>query len=564
MNDDVLLSNTATGVGVGIGDAFALGLVAWKDAIDRWISALHLYARETGDTGPQLLGGRWPAAGRLIEQTANEIPTLDEAGRKSASDLFAALVAIGDAYDNSCHRLDAATDVYLDPNVRSAVASGMSLTYSENLASLVAAVRTAAAEAKTRQHSVTQNAAAAGATFADSLSAGGVSDVYGRSPVHGGVATELYMGVLICLHSPQAEAMLEAAKDTALGGLLDTREAAEIDSRTLAEYHPLQAMGYYSSPSAATDAPTVDLTLPQARSTTRYDLAPLIDRRRAQSFGPLATTVNGLGYRLVERLRTINVEPLTTRSHANTGTRGLTIVDGPILVSTDGGRSTHALGGGKQIWAPFAGAKPRVGLYADASEAIILDRLRNEWEAGWGPDLRLRYETAIGNKVIPPGDCDTGTLVNALVAEFEKVYDAAPPVSVHEFRALVVPDTAGPDTYICAAVAQVGTRVLDGRLRSALYISSPRVPYADLERESRLTQMVHVLDPRGAAPEIRRRIGDAFRPDADPFTLTGIRRKETLMRLFRRFASESMGDTPSICSPPSLKLYAASASALAV
>lgn len=106
-----------------------------------------------------------------------------------------------------------------------------------------------------------------------------------------------------------------------------------------------------------------------------------------------------------------------------------------------------------------------------------------------------------------------------------------------------------------AAVSRVGASAVQGRLRAALATSLPRVPYSELEREAWLTQAVLAQD---AYRKLFARICSRFTADSELFELPPERRKDALLRAFRRIAAAAVGDEPVDCAPPTLKMYAAS------
>jgi len=548
-------------------------LTAWRTALGGLAAALRDYVREAGDSGPRALGSRWAAAVRELAAAEDSLPDDPAPPADGPADPLANLMAAGDAFEGAMLRLEEAAVVILDPNVQHAISAGMSRTYSDNVRSLLRAIAAAREATLAGRRGALAAATPAGAALAAGLSAAAVAAAYGRAaqqgdPQRGGVATELYVSALLCLGSPAAAALLGSAKDAALGGAADTRAAAEADTEALAEYHPCQAMGYApvlsAAPKGADGRGAVDISFPQARLAVSYDLAPLIDRRRALEYGPVAPATSGLNYRLVERFRTIRSEPVAAPAGPVAAPAGPVaepagrpaFIEGPLLVTADGGATVHRLGPAAGEWAPFAGAQPRVARYADASAAVILDRLRAEREAGWGEQMRAEYEAAVDSGLIPSGETSADAVADALAGEFERAYDAAPPADAREFRDLAVPETPRPGDYISAAVARLTGGALSARLRSALAQPSPRTPYAVVEREGRISQAILTLD---VARGLWRRLKDAFWVDDEAFALPPVKRKETLLRHYRRLAADAAGAAPIYCAPPSLKLWAAGA-----
>jgi hypothetical protein len=495
----------------------------------------------------------------------------------------------GDAVEARARTLEEVAETAADPNVRAAAAAGMSRTYSESLGVLGRAAGEAAQAARARKAEALVAAGKAGRGLGDPEA---LAEAFGPGATRGAFATELYTGALLCLalrgapgEREAALAQLELAKDRVFGLGADSLAAAAADTRALAEYHPTQAMCYtplaweedapakglpgdteppetseYSEPEPL--PPALDLALPRARVAVRYDLAPLLDRRRAVAFGPVAPVTAGLSYRLVERLRTIRADPIPAAAGppGTPGVRGVVEAPGVLRVTTDRGRTTSVVSGpAGEWWAPFAGARPRVEQYAAASVAVILQGVRAERAAGWTETIREEFEAGVRAGTVPAGDCGEDAIIGALAEEFGKAYDRAPPDSPGEFLALVIGDGPGPGGaggYVSAAVARVGFGMLRARLAATLAAPTARVPYAVLEREMCTTQAVAAM---AASQKVWRRLRAAFRPaDAETCALAPDRKRPSLIALFRRIATDALADTTVACVPPSLKLFAAS------
>jgi hypothetical protein len=554
--------------------AFVRCLGLWRAALRKWAATLGAFAREVGESGARAAGSRWPAAGGQLAEAVKGLGSADiavpEGAAAVAPDRVTALMDASDAAEAAARALEGVAVVYLDPNVRLAATMGLSRTYSENVGSLARAARDAAAAAAELRREAATRAYAAGATFVGLLPADAVAGAYGAPTPRGGVATELYLGLLVCLRTGAAAVLLDAAKDTTLGCSPDAPAAAAAATRALAGYHPLQAMAYAPAvPEApAPDTPAeraVDLTLPQARLAVVYDLGLLIDGRRARELGALVPATAGLSHRLVERLRSIRAVPLRPGAAGPVGHEGArtarepeaALVRGAITVTTDGGNTVHALGPAGHVppggpWAPFAGARPRAEQYAAATAQLILRGLQADRDRGWTPDLRERYGAAVEGRGEREDACPPEATVGALVAEFRRALEAGPPADDAALRELVLPEAA-PGDYVAAAVSRVADGLLEGRLRQCLGVPAPPAPYAAVEREARLSQLVHVTD---AAQALRLRLRLAHRPQPEAFALPPAQRQEALLAAFRRAAEAALAGPPLACAPLTLKLYA--------
>jgi hypothetical protein len=565
------------------------------------------------------MGTRWAAAERALETVERSLEDawihdpLSLASRAEGQravidgEGLANLMTVSDAVETAVYTLNTAAGTALDPNVQVAALSGMSRTYSESLKSLGLTTLEAGLAAAAHYKDAIAAAGVAGGRAAG-LPVGAITAAYNEKPDRRGVATELYVSALLCRAAQDVQGAqdaqdaqdavrtLEMAKDLAFGITPDNAAAAAADTAVLAEYHPLQAMAYapvaFAPPhelkgaEGQSDALTfgaVDLGLPQARLAVSYDLAPLVDRQRALAHGPLASTITGLNYRLIERLRTIRAEPYkradgpseaapngpnTKRADGpseaapngpNTE-RADGLRRGPLTVTTDGQtvREFAPLGAAAPkdtLWAPFAGARPRVGARSDAEAAVILAGIRLGHADGWGLDLQARYEAAVQGELLPSGVCSKDGLLEALVTAFEKVYDAAPPEAPRDFRDMVVPEAPTSGSYLCAAVVRISSSALDARLQALHFRpAAVRVPHAVVAREAWTTQAIQAVE---AGRKLWRRFKEVgCHPDPEAFALPADQKKTRLMKTFRRIATDVAQADPLDCLPPTLKGFA--------
>ena len=526
MNDISSLSNS------NAGDNSSSLFGEWKSAISALIDSLKPYLAEVGETGTHVLGTRWKAGIDRLSGAENTLGAISPNAQGLASFMNSA-----DQFENLTRELEESADTLLNPNVQNAVAVGLSRTYSDKIRTLAAA--TTAALLRVRECRDRVLASVSGNLW-PSLSAGAISEIY-SAKTRGNIATEAYVSVLLCLRTPESLRLLEDAKSSALGQKPDTVDAATADTEALSKFHPCQAMGYvpvYRSDGAITD----DLTLPQARLSVVYDLGPLVDRKRAIEWGPIAATTSGLNYRLVERLRTIRATPISV----NTGrsTPSAAGVEGPVRLGEVTGSQ----------WFPLAGPRPYVSAYADTTAEIILDRLKG------ASSLVTQYETAIENETIPYGETSADVLVDALVTAFTLVYDEATVADAEAFRALVVTETPMADSYIGRAVARITGEQLSLRLRAALVHPDPGVPYAAVEREARISQAITTVD---ITRTVWRRIETTTKCRSQIFTLAPIRRR-SLLRHFKKVAIKAAESVLCMVERLHLKLFAAGAVATLV
>jgi hypothetical protein len=191
--------------------------------------------------------------------------------------------------------------------------------------------------------------------------------------------------------------------------------------------------------------------------------------------------------------------------------------------------------------------------YADAAGALIHAAV---CASEWDPNLGARYDKLATDDALPTGEGSSDQILAELVVEFTRKYDSDPPGSSKHFRKLAVGDEFAPDGYIARALVRVGEGIADDALRHELSaVGAARVPYADLARETRITQLRMSID---AAQVLWRRLRDAFRPDHDAFELPPLQRKATLVAGLKKAAEMALRAGPLTVSPPTLKIYAAS------
>jgi hypothetical protein len=552
-----------------IENSFLESLAAWKNSSEAYLAAVRVYMDETGDSGLQIVGIQWSVAQRALESAEELFRNIVIDGGRVAE-----LMATGDAIECTVRLIDTAADIALNPNVQASVLVGMSRTYSENLNRFRNNILEAEVAVKAQHSEAIASASRAGAHAGARLTVEAITSVYNEKPNRGGLATVLYVSTLLYLASipasgPAALRQLEAAKDLAFGIAPDSPAAAAADTAALAEYHPLQTMTYTPvafGPPHEPDGNMTDLGLPQARLAVTYDLTPLIDRKRALAHGPLANTITGLNFRLIERLRTIHVEPYLQQAsscQANilVGPRVGTMT-GPLLVTTNGLKArTVAPPPGGGPWAPFAGSCPRVAARTDAEATMILAAICKDHASGWGLDMSVQYGVAVKRKNIPDGNCSEAVLLAALTSEFEKSYDENPPKNPHDFRNLVVPEPLALNNYLTAAISRVSFDTLDEQLH-ALHTRSTRarVSHAVTVRETRITQAIHTVN---AVRELRKRFKsfkEAYCPDLEAFTAPADKKKAVVLKAFHRIAIDAVRTSPLECNPPTLKWFAIVAS----
>jgi hypothetical protein len=275
---------------------------------------------------------------------------------------------------------------------------------------------------------------------------------------------------------PAVTALIEDMKDCILGVEPDTPAAVQKAVAARAGLHPIQAMeitfGLVPGPEVeAPPAVRLDLTLPQAGTAVHYDLAPLVDARRASEFGPIASANSGLNFRLVERLRTITENLLPPSAPETAATHEPGAADDTRIARTiDRGKTYEELlpPAGKQISyaAVGAGPRPRVERLGILLEEAIFGQTDVTNDIRAIADLDRLLE---GYQCRPEADPDFSLdeLGQVLIATFTSELAKTPAASADEFFALLQGQRGCRDpyrTYIARAVSKVTKRAADRQL----------------------------------------------------------------------------------------------------
>jgi hypothetical protein len=311
----------------------------------------------------------------------------------------------------------------------------------------------------------------------------------------GDLSTSLYIAVLASRYGEQAEQKLEQIKDTIFGPV----------PQHIYTGHPLQAMGIVFGPitgvSDASDHEVVDLTLPRSRKSVVYDLAPLIHKSAALEFGPLASIVSGVNFKLAQRLRTIRESPILETKPRHGGEiasadphpasfvsyseRGagaephpaalrpqVPAVSGPLYHTIDGGltvRKMLPLGfSDSTAWLPFDGPRPRVEMFGKASETVILSQERAE-AAG---ELLKEFEEKSDS--------------------LEETLRAAPEPMLREIGKAYESSPTSADVAVAVGLHKAASEIMETQILRPLLALGHRVAYPAAREECAVTRLVQV------------------------------------------------------------------------
>ena len=363
------------------------------------------------------------------------------------------------------------------------------------------------------------------------------------------------MGVLICA-DPE---VLHDAPNCALGLPPDTPEAATNDCKLLSVYHPLQALGcmvpaYKSALSKQSATQGVNLALPQATFDTTYDLGLLIDRKRVAEFGPILSTVAGLNYKLVERLKTIRITakvPTATPIYLSNETNCDNLpASEELSITFDGGKTHRQICSPQKnqdaVWAPLAGLKPRALRHAELCSEIVSARDLS----GASPEKQFANAIKLAAKT---SDCNVDSLLIMITKEFEKLLtNVSSPL---DFKELAAGSSAiEPNGYLTLAFAAYYNKIFDEFVQ-IIHASTIKTPIMEIIREARITSTIQVMT---SAQEFLRRLSLTIHA-RESFTHGPVPESDMAFMVadLRRAVKAALALEPLVCNQPSLKLFVA-------
>lgn len=400
--------------------AFRVRLDEWRSLILQMLDRIDRVRDEIGSVGPAQLGSEWGNSLRSIEAQRQLVtaeasaPASDAADANDAADAVRAIFDECDRYETAVRVLSAELTTVLNPNVLASAVAKYSQSYTERLRGLVTSVK------ETRAHlergvipSAAAEAAAYGRQTVSRLSPQQLRDCYTEGiDRRGVVSTEVIAGAFQQLGLTDE---LKALVDRALGITVAAKADPNYD-----RFHPAQAVEWI-----APRLPELPAAFPQARLLVEFDIERLINRRRATEFGPIASTVSGLNYKLIDRLRSISAVEMGPAGADSVG-------------ASDAAKATPK----PSSWQQLPGANPRVAAYTEAATAVILDEIRRERLEGWTPTLCEDFEREINEAEAPPPRWDllVTALLEALGRELSSAAAGADPIiSDEDWYAAVLP-----------------------------------------------------------------------------------------------------------------------------
>jgi len=408
------------------------------------------------------------AAIRKLSIELNTHPDVDD-----ETPQFPNIVLLCDFLEEKLARLEAKAKIVANPETIKKALSRSSHTYSDQ-------IRRAA-------KLVTETGKAARGLFNDVLQSSSFVEAGAEKIGVRSIATEIYMGSLACKPAEVAMPALDRAISELFDVPVDSAASAEFDAAQMAKYHILQRMLYtpFFVRAETVDALPVDISLPRAKVAIKYNLTNLIDRQAALKFGPISTTVSGINFKVIERLRTITATPKEiekTQPPAAIYTSPVAMTEGAGAVLF--GEPTV------QIWAPFSGAKPYSHKYHCAVSDVIMPRTRDEF-ARWG-NVRRNYEQSMRDA---PPKSDADILAKYIYSAFESAFDASPPKHEREYFRLITGDITRPSSYLTIGYSKMMNAKFDEQMQAILIRSGDPglVPHPVRVREGRVSCAIDIL-----------------------------------------------------------------------
>jgi len=341
-------------------------------------------------------------------------------------------------------------------------------------------------------------------------------------------------------------------------------------------FHPLQSLNYTPGAIKLVELGNilpssdirVDLSLPQARFSTKYNLKLLIDRALVSSLGPIASKTTGINYKLIQRMRSISMTPKKVSGldaehaahaeHEAGNANAIISVNKPVNYTTDNGQTYQDLflncnvvkSSDELNWQPFAGAQPNLFAFNDINAALIIPHL----DTDQGSEKLRLFETLTKggvDKPISDGRVPNDIFTPIIVEEFESACAKVSPHSPPDLIKLFAKEAFFTELdFVYLALHRVGSLIRGQQLTSTqITVSKVTASLSDLSRELMLTQMVQTVK---AAAELRGVLESAFREHrwhADFDVKSG------LVKEFKKIYLSVIEKHIIYCSPPTIKLF---------
>lgn len=503
----------------------------WVNTYNKLHSAIKSYTQNISETGSKALGTIWTKSLNDLDQHAKTINSITTVDMDILKNMY-----VCDSIDSAQIVIEKSIDILTSKQIQQNISIKFSHTFIDNLKSSVKNLLNIKDELLTVYREIIKNISTNDVKISDTPLK--LFEDF-KSVPRGLLSTEFFISIMKKIHSAESESLLEAAKDMILGES-ESVEGIEKDSEYLKKYHPTQSMTYiqlidFSNSSIEN---SIDITFPQSTYSVKYDILPLISRKKILEYGTIAPLNSGINYKLIERLRTIK---LLEKPKANVQPSSFICNNITIAIGNGEYKQLFAPFGAK--WAPFAGMRPRVDKYNELFSDIVMEKIENDYS----PQVRNEYESkAISESIIHPE-----ILAHEITNEFEKIFDAAPPTNLHDFYKLAIGDELPYDGYICKALNKISEREIAECLYKLSIQMNLKIQIDAVENELRISQALTILN---SSKLFWRNLKNSFNISSEIFSLHPTRIKYALLNELKKLVIIVSEKNPIIYKGSSLKL----------
>jgi len=341
---------------------------------------------------------------------------------------FFEFIELCDLCSNYMKQLTDATNELISPNVLFQIQSGMSRTFSDNVGVLKKNIDKTKSETLSACADLllSSNDIAKMFTLDPSF-----VDTYNKK-IHGEISTEIYLSIIssypnkVELINITKYALFDIPRDA------NSKEKLLFDINSLSHLHPLQVLriGLFRNTEDRNDI--CNLTFPNAKNTTTYNLQALTDKTET-------TVVSGLSEKIVNDLKSIKLIPILQRSDVAL-IRKIDFPQETFNITTDNGTTVKQFTNPLTTmskWCPFAGFQPFMYKYLEITNNIMLSEIEEDNKKGWNRDIKKDYELDIINENLISEIFLNTTLIDKIMEEFEIIYNNHPSKTIEELKSLI-------------------------------------------------------------------------------------------------------------------------------
>jgi hypothetical protein len=522
--------------------------------LNEWITSLDVYIDEVKNIGIKAIGLKWTEGIdklNIIRKIIQNRETI--ADIKHISQIIGSFKKI----DESIVYISDILSVILDPKVISQAILGFSHTYSENLNKLINSINNSYNKFSDEYGKLSDKLSDIGSVISGDLTDFDIESEF-INMNKSALMTDLIIGLLKC-NKKLNYRMIENVKDVILGLDYDSPDLANSDTIELSKYHPLQLMNYHplqlmNYRIADMNDNYIDLTLPDMKTFTKYNLDMLIGKSDREKFQ--ISNKTGINFKLASQFRTITSSDIQSKYFTkNQNNRNDYI--GQINISFDHGQSIYTLSSeiiSDRIWHPFASNKRRLNSYYNIVNDHIVKNIQKDREIGWNINFRDKYIELSKSEKATTGECSREAIISDLLMEFEKQYDSANLEDINDVLEFFAPDSPHPDNPYVKVISKYGIGMMDIRIKRVLDNIKYSINSSMIEREFKLNQLVQNIEN---AKQLSVRIRKDFRNDESILKLEKSSMKIAHLHLLKTNLNRILGHgAPIICSGPAILLFA--------